>query len=235
LLFCNAIGLLMKIILVEDDVKVASFIRRGLTEHGYSVEVAYNGLDGEKLIRSKDYDVAVFDVLLPGQNGIQLCKNIRELGFNLPVLLLSALGTTDDKVSGLDAGADDYLVKPFEFKELLARLRALSRRGLETTGSGIHKVANLEINTIEKSVKRDGTYVQLTAKEFSLLEFLVRNKGRVISRVEIEEKIWDAAFDRETNIVDVYINFLRKKIDRDFEPKLIHTQIGMGYVLKQKD
>ncbi len=223
-----------RILLVEDDAKVASFIRRGLTENGYNVDMANNGLDGESMFRNHTYDLGIFDVLLPGQNGIDLCMKIRNAQINTPVLLLSALGTTDDKINGLESGADDYLTKPFEFKELLARVRALIRRKNEELQTSYIKIANLEINLMEKSVKRNDNYITLTAREFYLLEYLAKNKGRVVSRVEIEEKIWDLAFDRESNIVDVYINFLRKKIDRNYEPKLIHTVIGMGYMLKDK-
>lgn len=225
----------MKILLVEDDVKVAAFIKRGLQENNYQVDMASNGLDGEKMIRTNTYDLAIFDVLLPGQSGVELCRNIRNLDFHMPVLMLSALGTTGDKVLGLDAGADDYLVKPFEFKELLARIRALLRRNYRDSESNMLKIANLELNLTEKTVKRDKTEIQLTAREWDLLVYMLRKKGHVISRVEIEEQVWNISFNRESNIVDVYINFLRRKIDRGFEPKLIHTIVGMGYTIKVKN
>jgi two-component system, OmpR family, copper resistance phosphate regulon response regulator CusR len=225
----------MKILLVEDDSKVAAFIKRGLQENNYQVDLVYNGLDGEKMIRQHDYDLAIFDVLLPGQSGIELCRKIRSLDFLFPVLMLSALGTTGDKVTGLDAGADDYIVKPFEFKELLARVRALLRRKTRDAESNELKIANLEINLTEKTVRRNQKHIQLTAREWELLVYLVRKKGQVISRVEIEEQVWNMSFSRESNIVDVYINFLRKKIDKEFEPRLIHTIVGMGYAVKIKE
>jgi two-component system copper resistance phosphate regulon response regulator CusR len=224
----------MKILLVEDEPKVVEFIKKGLEEQGYETEVAYDGQIGERLALKGKYDLIILDVILPYLNGYELCKRIREKGLQVPVLMLTALGTTDDKISGFDAGADDYLVKPFEFGELLARIKALTKRasGLIQTSS-IIKIADLELNLDKKSARRGDKGIELTAKEFSLLEFLMKNKGKVLSRSEIAEKVWDITFDTGTNVVDVYINILRKKIDRDFEHKLIQTRIGMGYSINE--
>lgn len=224
----------MKILLVEDDNKVAGFIKRGLTENNMKVDLAPDGQKGEIMAHDNTYDLIILDILLPKISGLDLCRKIRSLDRQTPILLLTALGTTDDKVTGLNAGADDYLVKPFEFRELLARIHALTRRTYDLDSNTILQIADLEVNIDAKSVKRFDMDIRLTAKEFNLLLFMLRNKGRVLSRSEIEEKIWGTTFERESNVVDVYINFLRKKIDRDFEPKLIHTIIGMGYVLKIK-
>lgn len=224
----------MKILLVEDEPKVVEFIKKGLEEQGYETEVAYDGQIGERLALKGKYDLIILDVILPYLNGYELCKRIREKGLQVPVLMLTALGTTDDKISGFDAGSDDYLVKPFEFGELLARIKALTKRstGLIHTSS-IIKIADLELDIEKKSATRGNKYIELTAKEFSLLEFLMKNKGKVLSRSEIAEKVWDITFDTGTNVVDVYINILRKKIDRDFEHKLIQTRIGLGYSINE--
>jgi DNA-binding response OmpR family regulator len=226
---------LMKILVVEDEAKVADFLRKGLEEQGHFVEVAYDGQMGEKLAVRNDYDIMILDVILPWFNGYELCRRIRDKKPVVPILMLTALGTTEDKVLGFDAGADDYLVKPFEFKELLARIKALVKR---STGvlhtSVVIKVSDLELNLDKKTAKRGNSTIQLTAKEFSLLEFLMKNKGRVVSRADIAEKVWDITFDTGTNVVDVYINILRKKLDKDFEKKLIHTRIGLGYCLDEQ-
>lgn len=225
----------MKILLVEDDLKVASFIKKGLTENNMLVDLATDGEIGEVLAADNDYNLIILDILLPKLNGIELCKKIRQKDTKTPILLLTALGTTDDKVTGLNAGADDYLVKPFEFRELLARIYALTRRSFDLSSNQLLSIADLEVNLSSKMVVRAGKEIHLTAREFNLLVYLLRNKGNVISRSEIEEKIWGTIFERESNVVDVYINFLRKKIDKEFEPKLIHTLIGMGYVIKIKN
>jgi DNA-binding response OmpR family regulator len=186
---------------------------------------------GEKLALKPGLDLIILDIILPNINGIDLCKRIREKNSSLPILMLTALGTTDDKVDGFDAGADDYLVKPFEFKELLARIKALTRRNSGIVhSSNTLKIADMELNLDKKIAVRQGKTIELTAKEFSLLEFLMRNKGKVVTRADISEKVWDISFDTGTNVVDVYVNILRKKIDKDFENKLIHTRIGMGYI-----
>ena len=224
----------MKILLIEDEPQVVEFLRKGLTEKGYETEVAYDGKMGERLASKEDIDLIILDVILPNINGYELCKRIREKGIQVPVLMLTALGTTDDKVTGFDAGADDYLVKPFEFDELLARIMALTKRssGLLQT-SKVIKIADLSLDFNKKSATRRDKNIDLTGKEFELLEFLMKNKGRVLSRGEIAEKVWDITFDTGTNVVDVYISILRKKIDRDFEEKLIHTKVGLGYYIDE--
>jgi DNA-binding response OmpR family regulator len=226
----------MKILVIEDEPKVASFIKQGLEEQSNNVTVAYDGFFGHKLATENEFDVIVLDLMIPYMNGLDLCKKLREEGIKTPILMLTALGTTDDKVTGLETGADDYLVKPFEFKELVARIRALSKRYTDNVQlPKTLKVADLEMNLDEKSVKRGGKYIDLTAKEFSLLEFLLRNKNRVVSRAEISEKVWDIHFDTGTNVIDVYVNFLRKKVDKEFDRKLIQTMVGMGYVIKSDE
>jgi DNA-binding response OmpR family regulator len=224
----------MKILLIEDEPQVVEFLKKGLTEKGYETEVAYDGHMGERLASKGDFDLIILDVILPNINGYELCKKIRDKGIQVPVLMLTALGTTDDKVSGFDAGADDYLVKPFEFEELLARIKALTKRssGLIQT-SKVIKISDLSLDFNKKSAIRRDKNIDLTGKEFELLEFLMKNKGRVLSRVEIAEKVWDITFDTGTNVVDVYISILRKKIDRNFEEKLIHTKVGLGYYIDE--
>ena len=224
----------MKILLVEDEPKVVDFIQRGLEEQGYETEVAYDGQMGERLALKGEHNLIIIDVVLPFINGFELCRRIREKGLDVPVLMLTALGTTEDKVAGFDAGTDDYLVKPFEFAELLARIKALTKRrsGLVQTSSGI-SVGELYLDLDRKSARRGDKNIELTSKEFTLLEFLMRNKGRVVSRAEIAEKVWEITFDTGTNVIDVYINILRKKIDKDFEHKYIQTRIGLGYCLNE--
>lgn len=225
----------MNILIVEDEQKVAAFISKGLEVHGFTTEVAYDGQIGLRKAQSLSFDLIILDVNLPLMNGFEVCKHLRETNVKTPVLMLTALGTTKDKVLGFDLGADDYLVKPFEFDELLARVKALIKRAKAAPLlENILRVADLELDSSSKIVKRNGVPVELTAKEFMLLEYLMRNKGKVLSRADIAEKIWDISFDTGTNIIDLYIFYLRKKIDKDFEPKLIHTQVGMGYVLKEK-
>ncbi|GAA4400717.1 response regulator transcription factor [Nibrella viscosa] len=225
----------MKILLVEDEPKTSQAIRQGLEESHFDVDVAYDGLIAKRLALKNAYAVIISDVIIPGLNGFELIKQLRAQGVATPVLLLTALGEVEDKVSGFDAGADQYLTKPFQFSELLARVRALAKR---TTAVGMTaqtlSYAGLEMNLDAKQVKREGKSVELTAREFALLEFLVRNQGRVLSKMEIAEHVWDQNFDSNTNVVEVYINYLRKKIDKDFPRKLIHTQFGMGYVLREE-
>jgi len=222
------------IIIVEDEPKVALFIKKGLEENSFNADIAFKGTDGLELIRAKKYDVLILDLNLPDMSGYAFCEQIRSNEFTLPVLMLTALSTTEDKLTGFEKGADDYLVKPFEFRELVARVKALIKRSNQNVNNGgVLKVADLELNAQTKIVKRQGKSIELTAKEFSLLELLMRNKEKVISRSEIAEKIWDINFDTGTNVIDVYINFLRKKVDKNHSHKLIHTHIGMGYVLKE--
>jgi len=221
----------MKILIIEDEPRVASFIKEGLEEKGYVTELAYDGLSGEKAALVPDIDLVILDLIIPGKSGIEVCKSIKTGHPDLPVLMLTALGTTADKVTGFDAGADDYLVKPFDFPELLARIKSLLKR--KTPASQLSeslKVADLELDLLRKVAIRGGRVIELTAKEFALIEYFMRNKGRVLSRVDISEKVWEITYDTGTNVVEVYVNILRKKIDRDFEPKLIHTRIGLGYI-----
>jgi two-component system copper resistance phosphate regulon response regulator CusR len=223
----------MRILIIEDEVKTVQSIKQGLEEHQWEVDVAYDGTMGFQLATRSSYALIISDIILPGMNGLELCRSLRQAGVTTPILMLTALGTTDDKIVGLDAGADDYLVKPFEFRELMARVRALTRRNTgQVQTANLLKIADLELDPDAIKVVRAGKEISLTAKEFQLLEYFLRHQGRVISKVELAEKLWDLTFDTGTNIIEVYINFLRKKIDKDFDPKLLHTQIGMGYVLK---
>jgi two-component system, OmpR family, copper resistance phosphate regulon response regulator CusR len=221
----------MKILIVEDEPKVASFIKKGLEENSYDAEIAYDGLSAEKLAQQHKYDLFILDIIIPGINGLELCKKLKKLNSNIPVLLLTALGTTDDKIIGFDAGASDYLVKPFEFRELLARVRVLVKKTEQTHEIvNILSVGDLVLDLDKKVARRGNSNIDLTAKEFSLLEYFMRNSGRVLSRIDIAEKVWDIKFDFGTNVVDVYVNFLRKKIDKGFDKKLIHTRVGFGYI-----
>lgn len=223
------------ILLVEDEKKIADTLEAGLEEEQFEVSVAYNGLEGKKLYLSNTYDLIILDINLPFLNGYELCKIIREKDKRLPIIMLTALNFMDNKIQGFDMGADDYIVKPFEFRELLARIKALLRRvdvAIDTPEEKILTIADLEVNLDNKEVKRSGQKILLTAKEFQLLEYLLKNKGKVVSRADIAKDVWDIDFDTQTNVIDVYVNFLRKKLDKDFSPKLIHTQVGMGYILK---
>lgn len=227
----------MEILIVEDDLRVSELIQRGLQEQGFVTTVAYDGLSGKKLAAQNHYDLAILDIILPKMDGLDLCKYIRDTNPDIPIIMLTALGTTDDKVEGFDAGADDYLVKPFEMRELLVRMRALLKRNNNSTriSGNILKYANLEMNLDTKIVKRNGSEINLTPKEFNLLKFMLQNPERVLSRVEIAEKVWDTHFDTGTNFIDVYINYLRKKIENNFDQKLIHTKSGIGFILKSDE
>jgi DNA-binding response OmpR family regulator len=225
----------MNVLVVEDEVKVSSFIKQGLEESGYNVQVAFDGQMGLRLASANKFDIILMDVIMPGMNGFEVVKKLRnELNVQVPVIMLSALDQSDDIIEGLDSGADDYLTKPFKFGELLARLRAVSRRKIQKDISpkNILKVSDIEMDLDSKIVTRQGKKITLTAKEFTLLEFFMKNKNRVLNRVQILENVWDINFDAGTNVVDVYVNYLRKKIDKDFEIKLIQTVIGMGYSLR---
>jgi DNA-binding response OmpR family regulator len=226
----------MKILLIEDELSVSSFIKRGLEEQGNSVVQAFDGTTGLKLAFQDEFDVIILDVVMPGMNGIEVCDQLKnKRGSDTPILMLTALGTTDDIVTGLETGADDYLTKPFKFKELLARINALVRRGKisDENGAFILKVQDLNMNLKSKEVYRDSTEIVLTAREFKLLEYLLKNKNRVVSRTDILENVWEVDFDLGTNVIDVYINYLRKKIEHGFSSKIIKTVIGMGYVIKE--
>lgn len=225
----------MKILVVEDEPRVAELIKRGLEEHLFSVELAYDGHMGKKLALQYDYDLVIMDIVLPLLNGIDLCKIIRNEKPHLPVIMLTALGTTDDKVEGLDAGADDYLVKPFDFRELVARIRTVVKRNQpgNNSNSTILKIADLVLDPQTMTANRAGNEINLTPKEFKLLQYMMKHSGRVLTRTEIAEKVWDTVFDTGTNFIDVYINYLRRKIDKDYTVKLIHTRPGIGFIFKE--
>lgn len=227
----------IKILLIEDEKKIADILSKGLSELNYHVETAYDGTIGLRIFESHPFDLIVTDINLPGMNGYELSKIIRSKNQHVPIIMLTAMGALEDKIEGFDAGADDYLVKPFEFKELLVRIRALLKRtqNQQIPQGNILSIADLEMDLDSKEVTRDGKKISLTAKEFQLLEYLLRNRNRVVSRADIAERVWDVDFDTKTNVIDVYINYLRKKIDKDFTLKLIHTQVGMGYILKEED
>ena len=223
----------MNILLIEDDLRVADLIKRGLEEQSFSLTLAYDGEMGLKLAISNEYDLIITDIVLPKINGIDLCKEIRSKKPNMPIIMLTALGTTDDKVEGFDAGADDYLVKPFDFRELLVRIRALlNRKNNPFKTNNPIEYADVEMNLQTKTVKRAGQEIQLTPKEFNLLKYMLENRERVLSRAEIAEHVWDTHFDTGTNFIDVYISYLRNKIDRNFKNRLIHTKPGMGFIFK---
>lgn len=224
----------IRVLLVEDERKIADTVSRGLQELGFAVTTAYDGEIGWRLYEGQPFDLVITDLNLPGISGYQLCRNIRSRNRHIPILMLTALGTTEDKLEGFEAGTDDYLVKPFEFRELVARMRALLKRSEPREEQRkLLTVADLEMNLDSKEVTRAGKPIRLTAKEFQLLEYFMRNRNRVLSRADIASRIWEIDFDTKTNVIDVYINFLRNKLDRDFEPKLIHTMVGMGYVMKE--
>lgn len=225
----------MRLLLVEDQKKMAGFIRRGLSDAGYSVDVAETSAAAECMVAGSEYDLIVLDIMLPDKSGIDTARSLRRDGFDGPILMLTALAGTKNKVLGLDAGADDYLVKPFEFDELSARVRALLRRGSGSSVGAKLFFEDLEMDLMQRKVIRAGQSITLTAKEFALLEYFVRNASRVLSRANISEHVWDARFDSESNVIDVYVNMLRKKMDQPFASRLIHTVVGMGYVLKKDE
>ena len=223
------------ILIVEDEQKIADTLKFGLAENGYEVDVAYAGLIAKRMIQSNPYNLVVLDINLPGVNGYELCKFIWEHNPQVPVIILTALSALNDKIEGYDAGADDYVIKPFEFRELLMKIRALLRRsGTQQVPMGnVLKAADLTMNLDSKEVRRGDMPVNLTAKEFQLLEYLLRNKNRLVTRADIAINVWDNDFDTNTNVIDVYINYVRNKIDKPFDQKLIQTQVGMGYILKE--
>lgn len=224
----------MRILIVEDEPKVASFIRRALEEESYAVDVCSDGIQGRDLASEVDYDLIILDLLLPGLPGIDVLKAVRDAKVTTPVLILTARSKVDQRVKGLDAGADDYLTKPFAIEELIARARALLRRGSADT-AGILQVDDLVLNPINREVTRSGQRIDLTSKEYALLEYMMRNAGRVLTRPMIAEHVWDLDFDTFTNVIDVYISYLRNKIDRGHARELIHTVRGSGYTLKLTD
>ncbi|GAB3928969.1 response regulator transcription factor [Larkinella terrae] len=226
----------MQILIVEDEQEVAAFIQNGLEDYGFSADIANDALQAQLKLANNVYDTIILDVNLPVINGFELCKIIRNRYEDVSILMLTALGSTESKLSGFDAGADDYLIKPFEFRELIARLRALNRRRISSPAdSVILKIADLELNQESKTVKRGNQKIVLTARELALLEFFMKNQNKALSRNEITEKVWDVNFDTGTNVVDVYVNYLRKKIDKDFSPKLIHTISGIGYIMQESE
>lgn len=222
----------MKILIVEDEKKVASFIKRGLEDDGYQVTVSHDGADGLKRAVNGDFNLIILDNMLPKKDGVTVARELREAGNQVPVLMLTAKDTTEDIVSGLDAGSDDYLTKPFAFAELQARVRALIRRGEQDRGAEI-RFADLRMDPVNHKVWRGQTEIVLTAKEYTLLAFMVRNANTVLSRANIADNVWEYPFETFTNIIDVYINYLRKKVDGKFPTKLIHTVRGQGYILKE--
>ena len=233
---------MIHILVIEDEKRVADLLKIGLEENGYQVMVAYDGEMGLRLFRSNAFELVISDIILPKLNGFDLCQEIRKANEHIPILILTALGTANDKLEGFDVGADDYMVKPFDFRELLARVKVLLKR--RTVNSSVEVVkeityADLKINLERQEVTRKGLPIKLSPKEYNLLVYLVENAERVVSRVEIAEKVWNTHFDTGTNFIDVYINYLRKKMDKDFEVKLIHTKPGIGFILcswvKEKD
>jgi DNA-binding response OmpR family regulator len=224
----------LRILVVEDEKKVASFIKKGLEEQSYAVDVAYDGKQGEDLASQNEYDLIILDVLLPKQDGVITCQKIRSKKIDSPILMLTAIGDTEAKVRGLDSGADDYMTKPFHFEELLARVRALLRRKSQDK-STVLQVGGLMVDPVSRKVEREGKTIRLTSREFALLEYLMRNRGRTLSRVHIAQHVWNVSFDMESNVIDVYVKLLRQKVDKDFKKQLIHTIVGVGYVLKDED
>lgn len=225
----------MNLLLVEDDPGIAGMISKGLGEEGYTVSVAPDGNIGLEMALDNDYDLLILDIMLPGINGLELCKTIRKARIDAPVIMLTALGTTDNVIKGLDTGADDYVVKPFKFAELLARVKALIRRrsGAYTENNKL-VIADLVLDPEAKTTSRGGQDINLTSTEYRMLEYFMKNQRKVVSRIDLLENVWGIDFNMATNVVDVYVNYLRKKIDKDFEPKLLHTVIGMGYILKDQ-
>jgi two-component system copper resistance phosphate regulon response regulator CusR len=226
---------MIKILLIEDEPKTVQSLKQGLEENNYDVSVAYDGQMGKQLALANTYQLIVSDVIIPGINGLDLCKQLRSMGIQTPILMLTALSTTDDKLNGFEAGADDYLPKPFDFKEFLARVKALIKRSNQTIiEAQILKFADLEMDLTSSLVSRAGQMIHLTSKEFQLLEYFLRNQEKVISKAEIAENIWEVEDENSSNLIEVYVNYLRKKVDKSFSSKLIHTQFGMGYILRQE-
>jgi two-component system, OmpR family, copper resistance phosphate regulon response regulator CusR len=225
------------ILIVEDEKKIADTLKAGLVENGYDVQVAYDGETGLKLFSAGKFQMLLIDINLPGINGIEFCKTIRKTDTSAGVIMLTSMKTIANKIEGFDAGTDDYLAKPFEFRELLLRIRAVLRRGPagNSREDGILKAPNIEMYLDRKEVRRGNKKISLTGKEFQLLEFLMQNQNKVLSRREISINVWGIDFDTNTNVIDVYISYLRNKIDKDFQPRLIHTHVGMGYIFKSKD
>ena len=225
---------MIKILLIEDEPKTVQSLKQGLEENNYDVSIAYDGNMGKQLALAHTYQLIVSDIIIPGINGLDLCRELRAQGIQTPILMLTALSTTDDKLNGFEAGADDYLPKPFDFKEFLARVKALIKRSNQTIlDAQVLKFADLEMDLNSSLVSRAGQMIHLTSKEFQLLEYFLRNQEKVISKAEIAENIWEVEDENSSNLIEVYVNYLRKKVDKGFSSKLIHTQFGMGYILRQ--
>lgn len=220
----------MQLLVIEDNPKMAAFVRQGFVEMSYGVDVAHTGHEGEEMALAKPYDAIILDVMLPDEDGVQVCRNLRRQGVRTPILMLTALSTTANKVTGLEAGADDYLTKPFEFDELVARIRALLRRG-QAQEASVLTFEDIEMDLAARKVSRGGERIKLTPKEFALLEYFMRNPNRALSRTAIAEHVWDINFDPDSNVIDVYVSMLRRKIDKDFAKPLIRTVVGTGYTL----
>ena len=226
---------MIKILLIEDEPKTVQSLKQGLEENNYDVSIAYDGHMGKQLALAHTYQLIVSDIIIPGINGLDLCRELRAQGIQTPILMLTALSTTDDKLNGFEAGADDYLPKPFDFKEFLARVKALIKRSNQTIlDAQILKFADLEMDLNSSLVSRAGQMIHLTSKEFQLLEYFLRNQEKVISKAEIAENIWEVEDENSSNLIEVYVNYLRKKVEKGFSSKLIHTQFGMGYILRQE-
>ena len=222
----------MRILVVEDEHKLAGVLKRGLEEHGFAVDVAYDGEDGLALATVTPYDLLVLDIMLPNVDGLRLCQKLRAQNIHMPVLMLTARDAVDDRVAGLDCGADDYLTKPFAFRELLARIRALLRRDARVATDPMLRIADLQIDTVSHEVRRAGKVIELTSKEYSILEYFARNPNRVLTRTQIAEHVWDFDFVSMSNLIDVYIGYLRRKLGDDREPRLLRTIRGTGYQLR---
>jgi two-component system copper resistance phosphate regulon response regulator CusR len=224
-----------KILIVEDEPKTVQALQKGLEEHHYQVDIAYDGLVGKQLALQNPYQLLIIDIIIPGINGVELLREVRQQGIGTPVLMLTAMDSVEDKIRSFDSGADQFMPKPFDFSELLSRIRALTRRASDALITSQYiSFADLRMNLDDKTVYRSGVRIELSAREFALLEFFIRNQGKVLSKTEISLKVWDIDFDTGTNVVEVYVSYLRKKVDRDFEKKLIHTHFGMGYVLREE-
>jgi len=224
----------MKILLIEDDPKIAAFVKIGLESNECAVDISYDGTLGERLALTGKHDVIILDVVIPGISGFDLCKKLRNNNLLTPIIILTSLDSVEDKLTGFDCGADDYLVKPFSFQELFARIKALNRRRSKGNVSPVLTILDLEIDSIAKKVRRNNKDIKLTPTEYKILELLMTNKGKVFDRIHIAEAIWGFTFNSGTNLIDVHINSLRKKIDKEFSQKLIHTKKGFGYVLSEE-
>ena len=226
---------MLRVLLIEDEVKAVMSLKKGLEDYSIQVDYALDGQAGYEMAGHQSYDVIVSDIIMPQMSGTEVLHRLRQEGNNTPIMLLTALGATEDKVQGLERGADDYLVKPFEFRELLARINALARRNKESFSAAATTLffADMELNQEAKTFKRGDKFIELTPKELALIAYFIRNQGRVVSKAEIAEKVWDIHFETHTNVIEVYINYLRNKVDKPFDKKLIHTVFGVGYILKE--